>query len=112
PSDTFEGWQARYTQYAACLKHIKELSFDLAGLTLNSTKGALLLPAGAPLPTPAVQALFPARFEFRQDGFRDGFMEDFLKQKVLECRSKLTAVKALGKKSPRAGHRLLTACFS
>ena len=39
-------------------------------------------------------------------------MHQFLKAKVAEARSKLTAVKLVGKRSPRAGHRLLTSCMS
>ena len=78
------------------------------------------MPKGAPLPTPEVRALFPAGFEFRQDGFRiagspvgtDAFMQSFLDAKLAEAVSKLKAVKLVGKKSPRAGHRLLTSCMS
>ena len=119
-SDAFDDWQALYTRYASCLTHIKDLSFELAGLTLNPGKGSLLLPVGAPLPTAEVRALFPAGFEFRQDGVRiagspvgtDAFMREFLKAKLAETATKLTAVKLVGKRSPRAGHRLLTSCTS
>lgn len=78
------------------------------------------MPKSAPLATPEVRALFPAGFEFRQDGFRiagspvgtDAFMQSFLDAKLPEVASKLKAVKLVGKKSPRAGHRLLTSCMS
>lgn len=94
------------------------LSESLAGLKLNQEKGALLLPAGAPLPTPEVRALFPPQFEFRQDGMRiagspvgtDSFMLSFVRAKVLEASGKLSAIKLVGRKSPRAAHRLLTSC--
>ena len=106
--------------FASCLTHIKDISFELAGLKLNSGKGALLLPKDAPLPTVEVRALFPDGFDFRQDGFRiagtpvgtDAFMHSFLDSKLAETAPKLTAVKLIGKKSPRAGHRLLTSCVS
>ena len=95
-SDSFEEWQALYTRYAQCLNDIKDLSLLLAGLTLNAEKGALLLPAGAPLPTPDVRKLFPAQFEFRQDGMRvagapigtDVFMREFVNAKVVEASSR------------------------
>jgi len=97
---------------------IKELSFEIAGLTLNQEKGALLLPSGAPLPTAEVRALFPPVFEFRQDGMRiagspigtDAFMQDFVQAKVVEAGVKLAAIKIVGKKSPHAAHRLLSSC--
>jgi hypothetical protein len=119
-SDSFEDWQALYTRYAQCLNDIKDLSFLFAGLTLNAEKGALLLPAGAPLPTLIVRHMFPAQFEFRQDGMRvagapigtDAFMCDFVNAKVVEACDKLSAIKLVGKKSPRAAHRLLTSCAS
>jgi hypothetical protein len=115
---SFDAWQALYVRYAHCLHDIKELSFSLAGLRLNQEKGALLLPAGAPLPTPEVRALFPAQFEFRQDGMRiagspvgtDTFMRDFIQAKVTEATVKLSAIKLVGRKSPHAAHRLLTSC--
>ena len=117
-SDSFEDWQVLYTRYAKCLSDIKDLSLLLAGLTLNAEKGALLLPAGAPLPTAHVRKLFPPQFEFRQDGMRvagapigtDAFMCEFLNAKVVEACDKLAAIKVVGKKSPRAAHRLITSC--
>ena len=79
------------------------MSLLLAGLTLNAEKGALLLPAGAPLPTAQVRKLFPAQFAFRQDGMRvagapigtDAFMREFLNAKVVEACDKLAAIKVL-----------------
>jgi len=70
PSDSFDDWQSLYIRYASCLTHIRDISLELAGLSLNAAKGALLLPKGAPVPAPGVRALFPVGFEFRQDGFR------------------------------------------
>ena len=72
------------------------------------------------MPTPEVRARFPAGFEFRQDGFRiagspvgsDDFMRKFVDDRVAEACSKLSAVKLLGKKSPRGGQRLITSCMS
>ena len=117
-SDSFEDWQALYVRYAKCLDDIKELSSMLAGLTLNAEKGALLLPADAPLPTPEVRALFPEQFQFRQDGMRvagapigtDVFMKEFINAKVVEASDKLSVIKIVGKRSPRAAHRLITSC--
>ena len=89
-SDSFDDWQKLYTRYSCCLKDVKRLSLEYAGLTLNAEKGALLIPRGAPMPTPEVRALFPAGFEFRQDGFRiagspvgsDDFMRSFVNERV------------------------------
>ncbi len=111
-------WQALYVRYANCLIDIRDLSFELAGLTLNAEKGALLLPRTAPLPTPEVRALFPAGFEFRQDGIRVAgspvgnvaFMQGFVQAKVSEAKTKLSAIKVVGRKSPQAAHRLLSSC--
>ena len=119
-SDSFDDWQELYIRYSCCLIDVKRLSLEYAGLTLNAEKGALLIPRGAPMPTPEVRARFPAGFEFRQDGFRiagspvgsDDFMRKFVDDRVAEACSKLSAVKLLGKKSPRGGHRLITSCMS
>ena len=73
PTDNFDQWQELYVKYSHCLKDIKRLSFEYAGLTLNAEKGALLIPRGAPMPTTEVLALSPVDFEFRQDGIRDRF---------------------------------------
>ena len=89
-------------------------------MRLNPSKGVLLLPVGAPLPTSETRALFPAEFEFRQDGMRivgspvgtNDFVQSFVKAKVIEATAKLSAIKLVGKKSPRAAHRLLTSCAS
>jgi hypothetical protein len=117
-SGTFDDWQALYVRYAHCLNDIAVFSLSLAGLRLNQEKGALLLPAGAPFPTPEVRALFPKQFEFRQDGMRiagspvgtDAFMRDFVQAKVVEASAKLAAIKLVGRKSPHAAHRLLSSC--
>ena len=116
--DLFECWQAQYRRYACCLHDLKELSMSLAGLTLNAEKGALLLRAGAPAPTPEVRALFPPQFEFRHDGMRiagspigtDAFMNSFVHEKVAEASLKLSAIAQVGKKIPREAHRLITSC--
>jgi hypothetical protein len=42
----------------------------------------------------------------------DAYMSDFVKTKVYEACGKVTVIKDLGKKSPRAAHRLLCACAS
>jgi hypothetical protein len=118
--DTFEAWQASYVRYASCLKDLEELSSSLAGLKLNLEKGALLLPLGAPLPTPEVRALFPAQFKFCQDGMRiagspvgtDSFMNKFVTDKVVEARAKIAAIRLVAKQSPRAAHRLVTSCVT
>jgi len=89
-----------------------------AGLTLNPDKGALLLPAGTPAPTPEVRALFPPQFQFRHDGMQiagspigtDAYMCDFVRAKVAESDSKLSAIALVGKKVPREAHRLITSC--
>jgi hypothetical protein len=116
--DTYECWQAQYKRYAHCLRDLKMLSMDRAGLTLNLEKGALLLPIGAPAPSPEVRALFPTKFEFPQEGMRiagspigtDAYMQEFVRGKVAEADTKLTVIAQVGKKIPREAHRLLTSC--
>ena len=118
-SNSPDCWQLLFIRYSNFLRDIKELSFGL-GLKLNLSKGALLLPVDAPLPTPEVRALFPVEFEFRQDGMRiagspvgtDAFIQSFISAKITEATGKLAAIKLLGKKSPRAAHRLITVCAS
>jgi hypothetical protein len=118
PIDSFECWQALYKRYAKCLRDLEELSRTLAGLSLNVHKSGMLLPITAPLPTQEVRDLFPAFFEFRQDGMRvagspigtDEFMHEFVRLKVVESTAKLAAIKLVGKKSPRTAHRLLSSC--
>lgn len=121
PADnSFDSWQTHYRRYAACLKDLESLSLEYAGLVLNLEKGALLLPRGAPLPTPEVYSLFPRQFKFCQDGMRiagspvgtDAFMQGFVESKVAEARLKLAAIKLVSKKSPRAAHRLVTGCVT
>jgi hypothetical protein len=103
-SDSFDDWQLLYRRFAACLEDIRLFSLELAGLTLNLEKGALLVPVGAPLPIPEVRELFHPQFEFH------AFMRSFVQAKVNEAASKLSMIKLVGKKSPRAAHRLITSC--
>ena len=64
--------------------------------------------------------MFPVEFEFRQDGLRivgspvrtDAFVQSFVRAKVIESTGKLSAIKLVGKKSPRAAHRVLASCAS
>ena len=119
-TDSVDAWQAQYVRYAACLRTLSDLSMSIAGLTLNVEKGALLLPLGAPLPTPEVCALFPPQFKFCQDGMRiagspvgtDVFMREFVTAKIAQGRDKLAAIKLVAKQSPRAAHRLLSSCVT
>jgi hypothetical protein len=113
-------WQLTYSRYADFLIALKRLSFEIAGLSLNLDKAGLLLPIGAPLPSAEVRAKFPPSFDFQQEGFRvagspigtDTFMQAFVDDKMNDAQSKITAIKVLGLKSPRAAHRLLTCCAS
>jgi hypothetical protein len=117
-SNTAESWQATYQRYALFLHDLQTVSLELAGLHLNADKGALLLPAGAPPPSHESLALFEAAFQFKCDGFRiagapvgsAAFMNLFMAEKVYEAVGKLKQIQELGKQSPRAAHRLLTAC--
>ena len=118
-SNSPDCWQHLFVRYAHFLRDTQELSADI-GLKLNLSKGALLLPVDAPLPTPEVRALFPVEFAFHQDGMRiagspvgtDAFVQSFVSAKISEATGKLAAIGLLGKKSPRAAHRLITACAS
>jgi hypothetical protein len=40
----------------------------------------------------------------------DDFMKSFVRAKVVEASAKLSAIKLVGRRSPHAAHRLLTAC--
>jgi hypothetical protein len=119
-SDTYEAWQACYRRYAEFLSDLKSLAAKLTGLTLNAAKSGLLLPAGAPDPSDEVKLLFPPSFTFTRDGMRiagspvgtDAYMSDFVKRKVYEACDKVNTIKGLAKRSPRAAHRLLSACAS
>jgi len=113
-------WQRTYARYAEFLADLKHLSFALAGLSLNLDKAGMLLPVGAPLPSQEVRDKFPPLFDFQQDGFRiagspigtDAFMSSFVADHVKQAQNKLSTIKVLGLKSPRAAHRLLSSCAS
>jgi hypothetical protein len=117
-SDTFDAWQACYRRYAGFLSDLKTLAAKLTGLTLNTTKSGLLLPVGAPDPSDEVKLLFPASFTFTRNGMRvagspigtDAYMSEFVKRNVYEACDKVNTIKGLAKRSPRAAHRLLSAC--
>src|SRR5690606_35637062 len=89
-------------------------------LKLNEDKGGLLLPPGAPDPSPETRACFPPGFVFRRDGFRiagapigtNNFMSEFVANRVTEAIDKVKAIQAVSKQSARAAHRLLTTCAS
>jgi hypothetical protein len=119
-SGSYADWQLTYSRYADFLLALERLSFEHAGLSLNLDKAGLLLPPGAPLPSDEVRARFPPLFDFQQQGFRvagspigtDTFMQAFVDEKVKDAQSKVVSIKVLGRKSPRAAHRLLTCCAS
>jgi hypothetical protein len=119
-SGSYADWQLTYSRYADFLVALERLSFEHAGLSLNLDKAGLLLPPGAPLPSDEVRARFPPLFDFQQQGFRvagspigtDTFMQAFVDEKVKDAQSKVVSIKVLGRKSPRAAHRLLTCCAS
>jgi hypothetical protein len=68
--DTPHDWQGLYKRYASFLRDLRDISRDHAGLSLNAGKCGMLLPEGAPLPDEETRALFPAGFDFQQQGFR------------------------------------------
>jgi hypothetical protein len=71
PADeTEEEWQRLYQRYGSFLRDLKELSKEYAGLSLNTDKCGLLLPTGAPPPSAETRSLFPASFDFQDQGFR------------------------------------------
>ena len=80
----------------------------------------MLLPRGAPPPSAEVRAKFPPQFDFQSDGVRiagspigtDDFMRVFVDDKISDAQHKIGSIKFLGRKSPRAAHRLLTCCAS
>ena len=116
-SQTFDDWQQVYARYAQFLVDLKQVALEEAGLCLNIEKCGLLLPECAPMPTDAVKALFPDRFDFQTEGFRIGapigttlFMQKYVSMKVAEAIGKVNQVKLLGKESARAAHRLLISC--
>jgi hypothetical protein len=119
-SGSYTDWQATYARYACFLAALKRLSFEFAELTLNVDKSGLLLPRGAPPPSDEVRTMFPPAFDFQREGFRvagspigtDSYMRSFVGEKINEARKKITSIKVLGLKCPRAAHRLLTCCAS
>ena len=119
-SDSFDDWQATYVRYACFLKDLTHYAFTLLGLKLNLDKGALLVPAGAPMPSDVTRDRYPQGFVFETEGFRvagspignDRFMTEFVCSKVNEARTKVACIKLVGAKSPRAAHRLLICCAS
>ena len=92
----------------------------MLGLKFNVEKAGLLLPVGAPLPSPEVRSKFPIGFDFQCEGFRvagrpigtDRFMHEFVDKKVRDAQLRIVAVKKVGLKSPRAAHRLLSCCVA
>ena len=110
-------WQSLLKLYAAFLRDLEQLSATL-GLCLNPGKCALLLPPNAPLPDNDTLSAFPPSFTFTQEGLviagapvgTDPFVSETVKAKFLEAKAKLPAIELMGRKSPRAAHRLLTSC--
>ena len=119
-SNTNEDWQLTYARYADFLNDLEHFSFLMLGLKLNVEKAGLLLPVGAPLPSPEVRSKFPSGFDFQCEGFRvagspigtDRFMHEFVDKKVRDAQLRIVAVKKVGLKSPRAAHRLLSCCVA
>ena len=115
-----EDWMLLFSRYADFLHELKDLSLALCGLHLNLDKGALLLPPSAPDPTAEILAKFDPSFCFCRDGLiivggpvgTDLFVNEFMRQKMLQAVVKLQAIKQLGMREVRAAHRLLVACAS
>ena len=57
-TNTYEDWQATYLRYANFLKDLKELSFSLAGLSLNAT-GEYAFTSRGPSAQPRSESCFP-----------------------------------------------------
>ena len=114
-----EAWIIRLRRYAAALTKLKD-SVRMCRLSMNPSKGALLLPPECPDPDTETLALFPTGFRFLRDGVviagapigNDAFILDFVAKKVTEARLKLPAVEAMARKDPRASHRLLSSCVT
>ena len=115
-----ENWNALYRRYAYFLQDLQSISLQEAGLRLNLEKAGLLLPPTAAQPTAEVLALFGRGFAFSYDGFKIGgapigsgeFIQNFVSEKMAEGKEKLDQIAALGKKAPKAAHRLLISSAS
>lgn len=96
---------------------LTSLSKTILGLDLNHEKGALLLPPDAPAPSSTVLTFFNPRFSFKRDGVviagapvgTPAFISSFVTSKVDEAIVKVRCILGVGKQSPRAAHRLLSA---
>ena len=117
--NNFESWQAQYALLAKFLLRYEELAWEWCSLRQNLSKSALILPANAPLPSPAVRDLFPPEFKFhhvsnvvensvqfphRTDGLvicgapvgSDFYIDAFVRWKLKVAIDKLHAISLLG----------------
>ena len=138
--DTYEAWQVLFTLFAKFLHRYEELAWTQCSLKQNISKGAIVLPHNAPLPSEEVLALFPPGFKFhhvsaivspevpfsdRTDGLvicgapvgSDFFIDAFMKWKTDVAISKLHAINQLAQSdhipTPRhVAFKLLATCGS
>ena len=133
PSGSFEDWQSLYVTYASFLLRFEHLSSTLCTLRQNISKGALVLPAGAPLPSLDTLDLFPKDFKFmsldsvchqptpfltRQDGFIVGgapvgslaYVDAFVQFKTDQAIIKLQPLRELGVTHAHDAFKVLSTC--
>jgi len=81
------------------------------GLTLNPSKGAVLMPANAHYDGTDKPCMNVTKRGFIVAGAPigpDDFIAKFVREKVNELRAKIPAILLLARRSPRAAHRLIT----
>ena len=139
--DTHDDWQEQFTLFAKFLHRYEELARTQCSLKQNISKGAVVLPNNAPLPSEEVLALFPPGFKFhhvsahlippevpfsdRTDGLvicgapvgSDFFIDAFMKWKTDVAISKLHTINRLAQTdsipTPRhVAFKLLATCGS
>ena len=132
-SGLFADWQLLFVRYASFLLRFESLSSTLCTLRQNTSKGALILPAGAPLPSLETLKLFPETFKFfstgsvfppstpfadRLDGFVVGgapvgslsYLEAFVQFKTDQAIAKLQPLRELGVTNAHDAFKLLSTC--
>jgi hypothetical protein len=136
--DTVDLWQDLFRLFAKFLRRYESLAWEYCSLRQNISKGAIILPHGAPFPSEEVMTLFPEGFKFhhvssivpagvafpdRTDGFvicgapvgSDFYIDAFTEWKTDIAISKLHAIDLLShnERIPTPKHvafKLLASC--
>ena len=136
--DDYDGWQVLFRRLADFLQRYESLAEEFCSLHQNIAKGAIVLPANAPMPTEEILHLFPETFKFhhvtnvmspgvpfkdRTDGFvicgapvgSDFYLDAFARWKTDAAITKIVAIRRLSENDaiPTPKHvafKLLASC--